>query len=482
MIMPDYKTPGVFIEEIPKFPPSVAQVETAIPAFIGYTQKAKKSEANDLHMVPTPISSLLEYEELYGRSQPEQHIRVTIDQELDSSGALAKETVVADFVRGTDEGPSKHVMYYALQQYFANGGSKCYIVSVGDYLDFGTVISDQDRFEDALETLEKEDEPTLIVFPEGQGMESGTYYTLLGLALAQCRELQDRFVVMDLHNDGREIATTGDLNDAVDDFRNNISGNTDTLKYGAAYFPNIRSTFNYEFVEGEVTIVHQRGGAAGDFDGVGWAELPNVFQAKAQLAINSMSIFLPPSATMVGVYARVDQTRGVWKAPANEGLNAVNGLTYKVTHKQQAGLNVDVNAGRSINAIRFFEGRGIKVWGARTLAGNDNEWRYVSVRRFFNMVEESVKKATEAFVFEPNDKNTWVRVRGMIENFLILQWRAGALQGATPEKAFYVRVGLPETMTALDILEGRMIVEIGMAVVRPAEFIILKFSHKMVEA
>lgn len=95
------------------------------------------------------------------------------------------------------------------------------------------------------------------------------------------------------------------------------------------------------------------------------------------------------------------------------------------------------------------------------------------------MVEESVKKASEQFVFEPNDANTWVKVRAMIENFLVLQWRAGALAGATPEDAFFVRIGLPETMTSFDILEGRMNVEIGMAVVRPAEFIILKFSHKM---
>jgi Bacteriophage tail sheath protein len=122
------------------------------------------------------------------------------------------------------------------------------------------------------------------------------------------------------------------------------------------------------------------------------------------------------------------------------------------------------------------------VWGARTLAGNDNEWRYVSVRRFFIFVEESTKKATEQFTFEPNDANTWVKVQAMIENFLTTQWRAGALQGIKPEHAFYVAVGLGKTMTPLDILEGRMIVEIGMAAVRPAEFIILRFSHKMAES
>jgi len=95
------------------------------------------------------------------------------------------------------------------------------------------------------------------------------------------------------------------------------------------------------------------------------------------------------------------------------------------------------------------------VWGSRTLAGNDSEWRYVPVRRFFNMAEESIKKATEQFVFEPNDSNTWIRVRAMIENFLILQWRAGALAGAKPEQAFYVRVGLGQTMSAMDILDGK---------------------------
>ena len=198
--------------------------------------------------------------------------------------------------------------------------------------------------------------------------------------------------------------------------------------------------------------------------------------------IASLPITLPPSAAIAGVYARVDNDRGVWKAPANVGLNYVIKPTIKVTNDQQDSLNVDTVAGKSINAIRSFTGKGTLVWGARTLAGNDNEWRYVPVRRFFNMAEESIKKATEQFVFEPNDANTWIRVRAMIENFLILQWRAGALAGAKPEQAFYVRVGLGQTMTADDILNGYMIVEIGMAVVRPAEFIILRFSHKMQEA
>lgn len=191
---------------------------------------------------------------------------------------------------------------------------------------------------------------------------------------------------------------------------------------------------------------------------------------------------LPPSGALAGIYAKVDNARGVWKAPANESINSVSAPAVQISADEQANLNVDAVAGKSINAIRSFTGKGTLVWGARTLAGNDNEWRYISVRRFFNMVEESCKKSTEPFVFESNDANTWVKVQGMIENFLTTLWRQGALQGAKPEHAFYVAVGLGKTMTALDILEGRMIVEIGMAVVRPAEFIILRFSHKMAES
>ena len=149
---------------------------------------------------------------------------------------------------------------------------------------------------------------------------------------------------------------------------------------------------------------------------------------------------------------------------------------------EQEGLNVDATSGKSINAIRHFSGKGTLVWGARTLAGNDNEWRYIPVRRLFIFIEESVKKATEFVVFEPNDANTWLRVKAMIENFLSKLWREGALAGATPNAAYFVKVGLGQTMTPLDILEGRMNVEIGLAAVRPAEFIILKFSHKLQES
>ena len=129
-----------------------------------------------------------------------------------------------------------------------------------------------------------------------------------------------------------------------------------------------------------------------------------------------------------------------------------------------------MTGGNWINLIRTFAGRDVRVWGERILAGNDNEWCYILGRRFLNMVEESVEKSTEFAVFEPNDAP------------LIQQWRDGALQGSGSEDAFFVNVGLGKTMTALDKLEGRMVVEIGMAAVQPAEFIILRFIHKLPEA
>ncbi|MEM9212742.1 MAG: phage tail sheath C-terminal domain-containing protein [Cyanobacteria bacterium P01_F01_bin.150] len=488
-----YKTPGVYIEEISKFPPSVAQVETAIPAFIGYTEVAKEKVDDDLRFKPKRIVSMLEYETYFGQPQPEENIQVTIDETQDEQGGVLDLTVRAGF----NGDRSLHVMYYCMQSYFANGGGPCYIVSVGPYTTLGSAIDPGESdpptllFE-GLAALEKEDEPTLIVFPESQGATVVNQAGLHNQALDQCAKLQDRFAVMTIPAHGE----TDNILTLASDFRDRAVG-INNLRYGAVYAPNIETTFNYSYGRDDdlnrderVTIVHNltvtsnppatsEGPATGLLSDLKGNQ--DAYYARAKAAISDMPVVLPPTPAVVGVYARVDETRGVWKAPANVSLDVIKPV-LKITSEQQESLNVDTVAGKSINAIRTFTGKGTLIWGARTLAGNDNEWRYVPVRRFFNMAEESIKKATEAFVFEPNDANTWTRVKAMIENFLILQWRAGALAGAKPEQAFYVNVGLNETMTALDILEGRMIVEIGMAVVRPAEFIILRFSHKMQES
>jgi len=474
-----YKTPGVYIEEIPKLPPSVAQVETAIPVFIGYTEK------RGIEGAPLPtatidtisvteakrITSLLEYETYFGKGVNEG-LTVSIDEVYtNTTPSVIKKRVITASVAT----PSPHTMYYHMQLYFANGGGPCYIISVGSTT-AGSITDD--NLLAGLKMAKRYDEPTLIVFPEAVKLSAAAdAYGVYNQALAQAAELQDRFVIIDVHGEN------------VDTLRSTISN--DNVKYGAAYHPFLRTTINYQYNLSTLTLGWKSDrnddGDYSDTDeknetAAAFGSLPTDLQSLVKLEVEKLRVELPPCAAIAGVYAQVDSSRGVWKAPANVSLRMVSGLSQQITDEQQAGLNVDANTGKSVNAIRAFTGKGILVWGARTLAGNDNEWRYVSVRRFFNMVEESSKKATSAFVFEPNDSNTWVKIQGMLENFLTTLWRQGALQGAKPEHAFYVAVGLNKTMTPLDILEGRLIVEIGLAVVRPAEFIILRFSHKLAES
>ena len=144
-------------------------------------------------------------------------------------------------------------------------------------------------------------------------------------------------------------------------------------------------------------------------------------------------------------------------------------------------MNVDPKTSKSVNAIRFFKGKGILVWGSRTLNAGSNEWRYVPVRRLFNYVEQSVKLSTYWAVFQPNDTNTWTKINCQISNFLNTLWRDGALAGASPDEAYFVEVGRGITMTQADIDNGYLIVRVGLAAVRPAEFIVLQFSHKVQE-
>lgn len=465
--MGQYNTPGVYIEEISTLPASVAAVETAIPAFIGYTEYAGGESDNSLNLKPTRITSLLDYQQLFGGSNNED-IQIQIEDELDTNSELITRNVITKL-----DAPSGYKMYYSLQMFFANGGGPCYIVSIGRFSD-ATIL--EGHFTNGITSLEKHDEPTLLLFPDAVSLGDGSdqqinYGNIVKASLAHCNKLQDRFTVSDMYNDGADV--TG--------FRQALG--LSYLKYGSVYHPYLNSTLNYGYDESTLTVAAHNNPPTGvDFSGETLETLSgtNPSTYRAILAyIRKLTVTVPPSGAVVGVYARVDSERGVWKAPANVSLNSVIAPTIKITSDQQDGLNVDPSTGKSINAIRTFTGKGTLVWGARTLAGNDNEWRYVPVRRLYIFVEESVKKATEFVVFEPNDANTWLRTKALIENFLVSLWREGALAGASPAEAFFVKVGLGETMTPLDILEGRMNIEIGMAAVRPAEFIILKFSHKL---
>ena len=195
-------------------------------------------------------------------------------------------------------------------------------------------------------------------------------------------------------------------------------------------------------------------------------------------AITKRENCMAPGAGMAGLYTMVENSRGVWKAPANVSVNSVVGPTVNIDSEQQENLNVDT-AGKSINAIRPFVGEGTLVWGARTLDGNSLDWRYINVRRTMIMMEESIRLASKAYVFEPNTANTWVTMKSMIENFLTSIWKQGGLAGAVPSDAFSVHVGLGDTMTAVDILEGILRITVLVAVVRPAEFIEITFQQQM---
>jgi hypothetical protein len=179
----------------------------------------------------------------------------------------------------------------------------------------------------------------------------------------------------------------------------------------------------------------------------------------------------PPSGHLAGLYAQTDTTRGVHKAPANVGVRGALGLTYRVTREEQGQLNK-----MGVNCIRFFPDAGIRVWGARTLADEASEWRYINVRRLFNMIEESIGGGTRWTVFEPNDERTWKSVERDIRAFLTLLWRDGALKGETPEQAFFVKCDA-ETNPPEVIDAGRLITEIGIAPVKPAEFIIFRIGQ-----
>ena len=463
---------------------------TAVPAFIGYTNKAVDESGNDLTNVPTRITSLLEFEAYFG--MPNIHgLSVNVEQTILASTGQVTGTTVS--FNGTPPSLPSHFLHYSIKMFYDNGGGPCYVVSIGD---FNANYSTND-FTNAIIELEKHDEPTLLVFPDACRGNAAQIGTIVDAALKHCNKMQDRFTIADVYN-----AVPGGTNTnekVTSEFRDQISSDLEQIKYGAAYFPYLDTKLAFYSTDDDITVkAHttntiQADGSVATGNGSIAADTAisdtsvkedqtAVYNAIKAFVTANATVTLPPSGAVAGVYARVDNARGVWKAPANVSIANVFGPAINSTNDLNDTLNIDATTGKSVNAIRAFTGKGTLVWGARTLAGNDNEWRYVSVRRFFIMVEESVKKATAHFVFEPNDANTWVKVRSMIENFLTLQWRAGALAGAKPEEAFYVKVGLNQTMSAQDILNGYMIVEIGMAAVRPAEFIILRFSHKMQES
>lgn len=546
--MGQMKTPGVYIVEKSAFPNSVVEAPTAIPAFIGITEKAQNG-ADSLSGKPWKITSMTEFQQYFGGAPaPEFALSVIDSPEKDATetfygieSTFKDENGKTRFLRVVNRS-NPYSLYYHMVMFFANGGGTCYIVSIGTYNEKdakGNLIKvDKDNVKKALDDLKKEQEITMVVVPEAASTPDCK--DIQTQMLAHCGEMMNRFAILDV-----QPKTTGNetMDDQIKTFRTNVGANY--LSYGAAYYPWLNTsvlsdkdidgtvlTWDYtqeapvlnpffdpksgfpkyfssafeEIKKGKKTVLKEKVDENGqpeidkdtdkkimveteeDCTADELAALKNNLHNALlqnfpgyQYIVNKVREklnLLPPSAAMAGLYTMMDNTRGVWKAPANVSVNYVNSPTENIDNAMQEDLNMPMN-GKAVNAIRTFPGEGIKVWGARTLDGNSQDWRYVNVRRTMMFLEESVKNAAKAYVFEPNVAATWMNVRSMIDNFLRSVWKRGGLAGATPEDAYEIHVGLGDTMTANDILDGIMRITVLVAITRPAEFIEITFQQQM---
>jgi len=490
-------TPGVYIEEKSSFGSSVVPVQTAIPAFVGYTEKASRG-SKDLTNVPTKISSLGQYEELFGGA-PATKFNIETSDDFITGFQLS-------FVENT-----RFLMHNALRFFYANGGGDCYIVSVGNFdenIDAGKL---NDPKGGGLATLEKHLEPTLIVVPDAVLLSEADCYSLQAAILSHCGfKMKNRFAILDVYGGTNE--RTFDDEDVINKFREGVGSNF--LMWGAAYYPYLNtalikaSEIDYTRIENldglvgvlskevadnlaaeNITEARAEGINAeinkisedNDADAVKSIHSTlTVISPKLNMIMTEMSEMLnlmPPSSAMAGAYSMVDFTASVAQSPANISLGSVISPTVNINNDNQEDLNLPLN-GKAVNAIRSFQGKGVLVWGARTLDGNSKDFRYVSVRRTMTFLEQSVKFAAEAFVFAPNNATTWSTLRATVSNFLTNQWQSGLLAGQSPEDAFQVEIGLGSTMTPNDILDGILKMTVKVAITRPAEFIVITFEQQ----
>lgn len=396
---------------------------------------------------PVRITGMLEFIQNFGRPASPNWV---------VTGSANAPVIAGNPQDAIPTGPA--LLYYAVQWYFLNGGGPCYIVA--------TASDALAEYNAGLSALANVDEPTLIVPCGAMSLSASDYHNFCGSALAQAQGLRDRFCILDVRNDTASGTSSQRVAADVKAFRDNIgSGN---LSYGAAYYPNVATGLAWEYSDDAI-----------QFNGAPLSD-PSNKPAYAQLTgwLRGLRVTLPPSAGVAGVYATVDRDRGVWKAPANVSLSYAQRPVYAIDDAEQMDMNVP-DGSSPVNAIRFFTGKGNLVWGARTLDYKAADWTYISVRRLFIMMEESIGKAIGAFVFEPNDKSTWTNAKSSIDGYLYQLWSQGALAGGKPEEAYQVHVGLGQTMTPADVKEGRMIVQISVAPVRPAEFVIITFTQNV---
>ena len=452
----DATGPGVYIEEDTSPAMSVSAGKTAVPLFIANFIPLK----SELAGVITRIGSWLDYITLFDINVPSSATVIVTSTEVESPSE-SEETKKASSTAAERDGETAkkytyrinnievldHTASVALRLYFQNGGGPCYLYPL-------ETSDDNDKLAALPSLIDEVGVITLLACPDPEE----DYRTAVYGALASSLGLhKGYFLLADSANGDAPSAVSGSAQVAV-------------------YYPNVEVPHTRTLGDKQVAIKGYTDGtgttiatltelrtANADFSGV-------IDQALVDYLSDSLS--LPSSALMAGVYGKTDGERGVWKAPANVVLNGVSDVSVRVTNEQQAELNP-----KGINVIRHFSDRGLVVWGSRTQ--KDGDWRYIPVRRLFDAAERDIKKALQRMVFEPNSQPTWKRVQAAIDNYLHRLWLQGALAGNKVEDAYFVRVGKGITMTQEEINQGQMIIQVGMAAVRPAEFIILKFTQDM---
>ena len=323
------------------------------------------------------------------------------------------------------EDPKSTPLALAVNAYFMNGGSRCFVVNVGKK---GSVAGGG-KTRTGVDILETIDEITMVSAP---GFTDAISYDAL---LSHCENMGDRIALLDAPLGLADTRKLLDVAVAAKDEAAAKGGSKPRVSdrgYGAFYFPGVT--------------------------------MRDPFSPKVLVDTYA-------SGFIAGICARTDAQRGVHKAPANEILRGALNLTYRVTHAEQGDLNSN-----GVNVIRLFSREGIRVWGARTLAPATSEWRYLNVRRLFNFIEESLAIGLRWAVFEPNDESLWKSMRRDIGAFLTQLWRDGALFGATPQEAFFVKCDR-ETNPVESVDQGRVVCVIGVAPVKPAEFVIIRIGQ-----
>ncbi|MCK7615078.1 phage tail sheath family protein [Roseibium sediminicola] len=533
MVATSIKTPGVYVTEMDAFPPSIIGVETAVPAFIGYTEQAN-IQGKPVYLKPVKITSLREFTEIFGRGFKAAVVIKSVDTKTVRSQPDCYDVSINDANGNTlyysiglkDE--KRFNLFASMKLFFDNGGGTCYVVSVGDYTDDGAEPGgagiSPDKLKQGLAEIAEVKGPTMLAVPDAVLLKPDdaakpwaceAYYAFVKQMIAQCGALQDRFALLDVY--GTQALDQSDpavfeksLAATIAEFRDGIG--QDDLSYAASYFPFLKTTTypvsgidytwfdpsalsevlglqaanlyrgaNLTAVQKMIAEIDPDTGPTGAEDIARLNEslrnaLPVLKEMEDQAA-RDLGI-LPPSGAVAGGYTQVDTTGGVWTAPANVALTSVIAPTVTINNEMQENLNMPLD-GKAVDAIRMFPGRGTLVWGARTLLGNSQDWRYIQVRRTAIYIEQSIKQGLMPFVFAANDGKTWSTVVSAVSSFLQQVWAQGGLMGATASEAYSVECGLGSTMTAQDILDGYMIVQVRLQLVRPAEFIVLTFKQKM---